>query len=93
MRLKSLAAAALLSLTALPAYAQPLAGLVGNDTGGILPWSPWAEQYRREITADFCARYNKVPKISSVTRGYGNYIGFHCYFPIRYGYPVVRTLY
>ena len=93
MRVKSLVAAALFCLLALPAYANPpLAGLVGNDTGGIPPWSPWAEQYRREIAADFCARYYKIPKITSVTRGYGNYIGFACRFPPRYD-PAVTRLY
>src|SRR5262245_11889160 len=71
-------AAALVTL-AQPARAD-VYGVVGNDTGGIIPWSPLTEQYRWEIAARHCAWYRKYPKISSVYRQYGNYIGFHCLF-------------
>ena len=55
-------------------------GVVANDTGGIIPWSPLTEQYRWDIAAKHCAWYRKYPKITSVTRQYGNYIGFRCLF-------------
>jgi len=57
-----------------------LYGLVGNDTGGIIPWSPFTEQHRREIAAKHCAWYGKYPQITSVHRQYGDYIGFRCLF-------------
>src|SRR5215510_9883753 len=76
--------ALLLILASLPARADwGPNGLVGNDTGGIIPWSPENGFYRRAIAGDFCARWHKVAKISSVHRVYGDYIGFHCYFPMR----------
>ena len=65
-----------------------LHGLVGNDTGGIIPWSPDNQIARREIAGDHCARYNKRAHITSVHRRYGDYIGFTCYFPR--GYDPVR---
>jgi hypothetical protein len=60
--------------------AGPGPGLTGNDTGGIIPWSPenraialdWAEQH--------CARYGKHARITSVYAQPGNYIGFECAF-------------
>jgi hypothetical protein len=58
----------------------PGPGLTGNDSGGIIPWSPenraisldWAEQH--------CARYGKHARITSVYPEYGAYIGFACTF-------------
>src|SRR5262245_14573627 len=55
-------------------------GLIANDTGGIIPWSPLSERYRLSIAADHCARYFKVAVITSVHRQYGDYIGFVCRF-------------
>ena len=92
-------AALLLGILSTPVRADPYAsGLVGNDTGGIIPWSPEAEHYRFAIAGDFCARYGKVAHISSVHRQYGDYIGFHCWFPPSASYygsrrPVVVTKY
>src|SRR5215216_5976166 len=82
--------ALLLVLTA-PVRADWFGGLVGNDTGGIIPWSPDAELNRRLIAADHCARYFKLAKITSVHRQYGDYIGFHCLFPPPRPVLVVRT--
>jgi hypothetical protein len=93
MRTRSLAIAALLlGVLSAPVRADwgPY-GLVGNDTGGIIPWSPETEFYRLAITADFCARWGKVAKISSVHRVYGDYIGFHCLFPPSYTYTLRST--
>ena len=64
------------------------AGVWGNDTGGIIPWSPDAQIARRAIAGDHCARYNKRAHITSVHRRYGDYIGFVCYYPR--GYDPVR---
>jgi hypothetical protein len=54
--------------------------LIGNDTGGIIPWSPAIELRRFEIASDHCARYLKDARITSVHRQYGDYIGFVCRF-------------
>jgi hypothetical protein len=67
-------------LLSTPASAGGLRGLVGNDTGGIIPWSPAAEYYRVAIASDHCARWNKYARITSVHRQYGDYIGFVCRF-------------
>jgi hypothetical protein len=90
----TLAAAAVAGLFWLnvPARADYLYGLVGNDTGGIIPWSPINERHRRAIASNHCACYGKYARITSVHRRYGDYIGFRCLFgaPRR---PVVVTLY
>src|ERR1700704_4827651 len=54
--------------------------LIGNDTGGIIPWSPAIELHRFEIASDHCARYFKEARITSVHRQYGDYMGFACRF-------------
>lgn len=67
-------------------------GLIANDTGGIIPWSPFADRHRHEIAADHCARYFKFAKITSVHRQYGDYIGFVCRFgPTRHAIIVTQT--
>ena len=50
----------------------------GNDTGGIIPWSCDNEAMAPQIAAAYCARWNKYPRITSVHRRYGDYIGFNC---------------
>ena len=55
--------------------------LKGNDTGGIIAYSPEAARLRERIAADHCARWNKIHRITSVHAQYGDYIGFHCYWP------------
>jgi hypothetical protein len=87
----SVAAVAGVSLLSTPAHAGDLRGLVGNDTGGIIPWSPVAEHYRVAIASDHCALYGKIARITSVHRQYGDYIGFRCLFgPPRSAVVVVR---
>ena len=54
------------------------AGFVGNDTGGIIPWSPETRRFAREIAAEHCASYRKYARITSVHARYGDYIGFEC---------------
>jgi hypothetical protein len=86
-----LLAAAAIMLLAAPAHAGSLRGLVGNDTGGIIPWNPVTERYRFAIAGEHCARYGKFARITSVHRQYGDYIGFACRFGR--GGKVVVTLY
>jgi hypothetical protein len=87
MAWKSLTAAALaLSLLAPSARAEvwSVHGINGNDTGGIIPWSPAIRYSYRGIAALHCAGYNKVSRITSVHARYGEYVGFACYFPRGY---------
>ena len=58
----------------------PGPGLTGNDTGGIITWSPEHQQVAPEWAADHCARYGKFARITSVHRQYGDYIAFRCEF-------------
>ena len=61
-------------------------GIKGNDTGGIIPWSLETELHRHEIAQRGCDTWGKYAVITSVTRGYGNYIAYSCRFdpPRRY---------
>jgi hypothetical protein len=85
-----IAAVAGMLLLSASAHAGDLRGLVGNDTGGIIPWSPAAEHYRVAIASDHCARYGKIARITSVHRQYGDYIGFVCRFGPPRGAALVR---
>lgn len=58
----------------------PGPGLTGNDTGGIISWSPENQAMAREWAGAHCARYRKYARITSVHRQYGDYIGFECAF-------------
>ena len=62
----------------------------GNDTGGIIPWSPALRAYGYwEAAQDHCAGYHKRARITSVHARYGDYVGFACEFPRGYD-PVKR---
>ena len=74
--------AAALSLT-LASCAAGVSGPKGNDTGGIIPWSPANERAARHIAQDNCGPYGKVAVITSVRRGYGEYIDYTCRRPRR----------
>ena len=81
MRFRMLSAAVLaLSLGGLPAQAEvwSVFGINGNDTGGIIPWSPENQAAAFDIASQRCARYNKYARINSVHAEYGDYIGFSC---------------
>jgi hypothetical protein len=54
------------------------AGVTGNDTGGIIPYSPAVGQIYRELAAEHCARWGRLSRITSVHRRYGEYISFSC---------------
>ncbi|HYS50082.1 MAG TPA: hypothetical protein VEM36_15025 [Xanthobacteraceae bacterium] len=56
----------------------PGPALTGNDTGGIIPWSPDNERLAPAWARDHCARYNKYARATSIVREYGNYMGFEC---------------
>ncbi len=76
---------AILPVAALLAGFDTVPPFKGNDTGGIIAWSPQAQLFRHEIAADHCARYGKVHRITSVHPWYGDYIGFACYWPRGFG--------
>lgn len=69
------ALALLLALT-LPAGA--VHGAKGNDTGGIIPWTPANERAARSIAQANCAAYDKHAVIYSVHRQYSDYIKYRC---------------
>lgn len=60
-------------------------GARGNDSGGIIPWSPGIDQTAREIADNHCGFYGKYAVITSIRPWYGDYIGFVCRRPGRWG--------
>jgi hypothetical protein len=56
----------------------PGRGITGNDTGGIIPYSPDIDPGYREMADGHCARWGRLAHITSVHRKYGDYIGFSC---------------
>jgi hypothetical protein len=60
-------------------------GIRGNDTGGIIPWSPGIEDYALALVSDHCGRHGKYGVITSVRPWPGDYIGFVCRRPGRWG--------
>ena len=53
-------------------------GAKGNDTGGIIPWSPENEQNAFQIAEDKCKFWNKFPVATSIRRVPGDYIAYRC---------------
>jgi hypothetical protein len=75
--------------------AGPGPGVTGNDTGGIIQWTPEVDHFYREIAVEHCARYYRYAGISSVRHRYGEYIGFRCVYdrrfdPRKMGWPPVN---
>jgi hypothetical protein len=62
-----------------------LGGVKGNDTGGIIPWTPMAYETALQAAGDHCARYDKYAVITSVHPWPGDYVGFACRRPGRWG--------
>lgn len=62
----------------LTACVGPGRGITGNDTGGIIPYSPAVEATYRDLAAAHCARWHRLSHITSVHRQYGDYISFVC---------------
>ncbi len=78
-------AAVALSLSSAHAGAAgPGPGVTGNDTGGIIQWTPEIDKSYKDIAVAHCARFNRFAGISSVHRVYGDYIGFQCIYDRRY---------
>lgn len=77
--IRNLPAALLLALP-LVACAGPGPGLTGNDTGGIITWSPEHQRLARQWAGEHCANYGKFARITSIHAQYGDYIGFACEF-------------
>lgn len=53
-------------------------GVTGNDTGGIIPYSPAVQGIYRDLAAAHCAQWGRLSHITSVHRRYGDYISFVC---------------
>jgi hypothetical protein len=53
-------------------------GLNGNDTGGIIQWTPEIAHSYRSIAAAHCAHFSRIAAITSVHARYGDYVGFRC---------------
>jgi hypothetical protein len=83
-RCAAIFAASIVALTLCPigaAKAGPVGpgpGITGNDTGGIIPYSPEVAGIYRQLAADYCASWGRLSHITSVHRRYGDYIGFVC---------------
>jgi hypothetical protein len=74
MKLGLLAIAAMgVTLSACGVY-----GPKGNDTGGIIPWSPENDQNAFAIAQSNCGFFNKYAVATSIHRVYGDYIGYRC---------------
>jgi hypothetical protein len=80
-------AAVLVGATAMlswaPAWADWVPPFKGNDTGGIIPWSPDNERMAGEIAQDDCGLYGKYAVITTIHRTYGDYISYECRFDRR----------
>ena len=71
--------------------AQP--NIKGNDTGGMMIWSPRNERMAQEWADAFCHGHSKYARITSVHRQYGEYIAFNCLWSpsiARFALPAVR---
>jgi hypothetical protein len=82
----ALASLVLASSAAHAGAAGPAPGVTGNDTGGIIQWTPEIPDFDfyKHIAVEHCARYNRYAGISSVRHRYGEYIGFQCIYDRRF---------
>ena len=85
MRRKSLIVGALVAALSIGATGAVLASftgpgpwITGNDTGGIIHYSPELEGVYAQMAQDYCARWQRLSKVTSVHRVYGDYISFVC---------------
>ncbi len=74
----------LVLLAAAPSAAQAQPYTSGNDTGGMIVWTPENERWAVAAAEAHCAGYGKLARVTSVYRQYGHYIGFACAFPRGY---------
>ncbi len=76
MKGKAVVAAALgVMLTSCGIY-----GPKGNDTGGVIPWSPENESMMQMIAQEKCGYYRKYAVIMNIHRVYGDFISYRCRF-------------
>jgi hypothetical protein len=61
----------------------------GNDTGGIITWSPENQASAQQLASDHCVRYGKYAVVTSITPREGDYIAFVCERPGSWG-PLLR---
>jgi hypothetical protein len=59
-------------------------GLTGNDTDGIISYSPENRAHAREMASEHCAHYGKRAHLTAVHARYGGYIRFSCRFDRRF---------
>ena len=82
--IRKLMFAAAISLTAVPPAGawndlfNSVWGSKGNDTGGIIPWTPENERDSFDIAKRQCAWWNKYPVATSISRVPGDYIAYRC---------------
>ena len=55
-------------------------GPKGNDTGGIIPWSPDNERMANDIAQGNCGFYNKHAVLRTINRVPGDFISYECRF-------------
>jgi hypothetical protein len=55
-------------------------GPKGNDVGGIIPWSPEAEETALNTAQSNCGLFHKYAVITSIHRVYGDYISYACWW-------------
>jgi hypothetical protein len=55
-------------------------GPKGNDTGGIIPWSPANEAMAMQLAQENCGYYRKYAVIRTIHRVYGDWISYDCRF-------------
>jgi hypothetical protein len=78
-------------LAAVPASADPVPPITGNDTGGIIAYPLSRQIDYRTLAINHCASYGKVVKFLAVDAHYGGYISFACrWVPYR---SALRTYY
>jgi len=53
-------------------------GPKGNDTGGIIPWSPENERRAYDYAQENCSYYNKYAVPTSIHRVPGDFITYSC---------------
>jgi len=70
--------AILLAVLALALASCGVYGPKGNDVGGIIPWSPEAEEMALDTAQANCSLYNQHAVITSIHRNYGDYISYAC---------------
>ncbi len=80
--MRNMAAAGLLAiggmLASVPASADWVPPVKGNDTGGIIAFALAQQSDARQIAVDHCAYYGKVVKFLGVQAQPGGYISFAC---------------